>query len=210
MALALRKHESPPAELSSRLLPRLLGEESPLAGDHSRILDFGRAHPLSLAFYSETSCRLQILDASDTLRTGLAPAGPGDDGGEAPAIGTEDFSRLFPELTDQHFDLILLWDTLNLLPSRALQGFFAFLGRHAAPGFIGHGFMLHKQNVASELRHFGVCDAGTVRIVRREALPLFLHTRKAVNEAMLPLSIGQAVLHSDGRSEFLFASPPGR
>jgi hypothetical protein len=204
MALALRKHDSPPAELSSRLLPRLLGAESPLAAERSRILDFGRAHPLSLAFYSETSCRLQILDASDTLRSALAPVGDADSDGEARAFDAGDFFRCFPELNGKQFDLILLWDTLNLLPSRALRGFFAFLARHAAPDFIGHGFMLHKQNVASELRHFGVCDAGTMRIVRREAMPLFLHTRKAVNEAMLPLGISQAVLHSDGRSEFLF------
>ena len=45
----------------------LLGEKALSEAGHLRILDFGRANRLSLAFYSELSCRLQVLDASDDL-----------------------------------------------------------------------------------------------------------------------------------------------
>ncbi len=207
MALALRKRETQTAQVSSRLLPMLLGEKALAQTDHLRVLDFGRANRCSLGFFSGLSCRLQVLDASDSLIAGtknMQTAG-GDE--TAPDVTADAFDALFPEVAGQRFDLILLWDIINLIPARALPAFFDFLAHHAEDGFRGHGFMLHKRNVVSELRHLGLIDAATLALADTEPVSLFLHTRKYVNECMAPLAIDHGVLHGDGRAEFLFQKP---
>lgn len=206
MALALRKHQPPTSDLQSRLLPMVLGDTTLSTTAHLRILDFGRANRFSLTFYSGLSCRLQVLDASDILivRAKEIRAAAEDD--NPPEITADDFDALFPEITGQGFDLVLLWDMINLVPARALPALFGFIRRHANPAFQGHGFMLHKRNVESAVRHLGVTDASTLRIIGTDPASLYLHTRKYVNESMSPLAIDHGVLHSDGRLEFLFGA----
>jgi len=58
-------------------------------------------------------------------------------------ITPESFEALFPEIAGQRFDLVLVWDMINLLPARALPAFFAFISRHANDTVRRHGFMLH-------------------------------------------------------------------
>lgn len=204
MALALRKRDTRPADVNSRLLPMLLGEKALASSGHLRILDFGRANRLSLGFFSEMSCRLQVLDASESL-IGQARKTQSAAEDEPPPEATPDtFDALFPEVAGQRFDLILLWDMINVVPAGALPAFFGFIARHAGDGFRGHGFMLHKRNVESEMRHLGLVDAGTLRMISSDPTSLFLHTRKYVNESMAPLAIDHGVLHGDGRAEFLF------
>lgn len=204
MALALRKRETPVPDVQSRLLPMLLGEKALSGAGHLRILDFGRANRLSLAFFSDLSCRLQVLDASDDLiATALEIRQRADE--ELPATITPDsFEALFPEIAGQRFDLILMWDTVNLLPASALPAFLAFIGRHGHDHFRGHGFMLHKRSVESAVRHLGIIDASALRVINTEPVTLYLHTRKSVNESLAPMAIDHGVLHSDGRAEFLF------
>ena len=97
-----------------------------------------------------------------------------------------------------------MWDTINLLPASALPPFLAFIGRHGNDHFRGHGFMLHKRSVESAVRHLGIIDASTLRVITAEPVTLYLHTRKSVNESLAPMAIDHGVLHSDGRAEFLF------
>lgn len=210
MALALRKRQPATPDLQSRLLPMVLGENALSAANHLRILDFGRANRVSLRFYSELSCRLQVLDASETLiakAKDILAAAEGDTPAEVTA---DDFDAAFPEIAQQGFDLVLLWDMINLVPARALPALSGFIHRHANEGFRGHGFMLHKRNVESAVRHLGVTDAATLRVVGTDPASLFLHSRKYVNDCMHPMTIDHGVLHSDGRLEFLFGGASGK
>lgn len=188
----------------------LLGDKALEAAEHLRILDFGRANRISLAFFGGLSCRLQVLDASDALITQAREIRAAADTDNPPEITPDSFEALFPEIAGQRFDLVLLWDMINLIPARALPAFFDFIHRHGNTGFRGHGFMLHKRNVESAVRHLGVVDASTLRIISSDPTSLFLHTRKYVNESMTPLAIDHGVLHSDGRAEFLFQDAAAR
>lgn len=210
MALALRKRETPTPDVQSRLLPMLLGEKAVAAAGHLRILDFGRANQLSLAFFSGLACRLQVLDASDALVATAKEIRASAEEEQAVEVTPDSFEALFPEVAGQRFDLVLMWDMINLIPARALPAFFGFIGRHGNDGFRGHGFMLHKRSVESAVRHLGVIDASTLRVIRIEPASLYLHTRKYVNESMTPLAIDHGVLHSDGRAEFLYRGTTGR
>lgn len=204
MALALRKRQPETPDLQSRLLPMVLGETALSTTGHLRILDFGRANRHSLTFYSELSCRLQVLDASDTLIAKAKEIRANGEGEEPAEVTADDFDASFPEIAGQGFDLVLLWDMINLVPARALPALLGFIRRHTNDGFRGHGFMLHKRNVESAVRHLGVTDAATLRVVGTDPASLYLHTRKYVNDSMAPMTIDHGVLHSDGRLEFLF------
>ncbi|MHA7815985.1 MAG: hypothetical protein ACX93N_05880 [Pseudohaliea sp.] len=185
--------------LRSRLLPRLLGTERLEKLGTARVLDFGRANADSLGYFSNHPCRLQVLDAADTLRP-LAER-PQDE--DSPPAAVAEFDTLFPELAGQRFDIVLLWDCINLLPVGDLPAFFRFLAEHLHDGCQGHGFILHKRTVEPRFRHFGICAEDTLRLIEEQPLTLHLHNRKVINEAMLPLAIEHAVLHGDGRQEFL-------
>lgn len=204
MALALRKRETPSTDVQSRLLPMLLGERALDSVQHLRILDFGRANRLSLAFFSGLTCRLQVLDASDALIAKAREVRAAAENDQPVEITPESFESLFPEVVGQRFDLVLMWDMINLLPARALPAFFHFISHHGSDTFRGHGFMLHKRSVESAVRHLGLMEASTLRVIGTEPASLYLHTRKYVNESMAPLAIDHGVLHSDGRAEFLF------
>lgn len=186
----------------------VLDETALTATRHLKILDFGRANRISLAFYSAVSCRLQVLDASDTLIVKAREIRAAAQDENPAEITADDFDALFPEIAEQGFDLILLWDMINLVPARALPALFSFIQRHSNSGSLGHGFMLHKRNVESEVRHLGVIDAATLRVIGTDPASSYLHTRKYVNECMSPLTIDHGVLHSDGRLEFLFSGAP--
>jgi hypothetical protein len=190
------------ATSASRLLPMLLGGERLATLRAPRVLDFGRANADSFAFFGDYACHLRILDAADGLQGLHKP--PGDNEDPPRPATAETFRRLFPELAGERFDLILLWDSLNLLPRRDLEGFFVFLREHLHDGCRGHGFMLHKPGAEPQLRFFGICSEGTLRLVGEEPASLYLHSRKVMSEAMAPLVIEHAVLRGDGRQEFLF------
>jgi hypothetical protein len=186
--------------LRSRLLPRLLGAERLEKLGTPHVLDFGRANADSLGYFSNHPCRLQVLDAAETL----LPLAKRPRDADTPPATVAEFDALFPELAGQRFDIVLLWDCINLLPVGDLPAFFRFLGEHLHDGCRGHGFILHKRTVEPRLRHFGICAEDTLRLIAEQPLTLHLHNRKAINEAMDPLAIEHAVLHGDGRQEFLF------
>lgn len=188
------------ALLRSRLLPRLLGAARLEKLGAPRVLDFGRANADSLDYFSEHPCRLQVLDAAATL----LPLATRPREVDTPPATADAFGELFPELAGLRFDIVLLWDTVNLLPVGDLPAFFRFLGEHLHDGCLGHGFILHKRTVEPHLRHFGISNEDALRLLAEEPITLHLHHRKAVNEAMTPLTIEHAVLHGDGRQEILF------
>lgn len=210
MALALRKRQPAISDLQSRLLPMVLGDSALSARSHLRILDFGRANHISLRFYSELSCRLQVLDASETLIATANDMRAGAEDDTPSEVTADHFDAAFPEIAQQRFDLVLLWDVINLVPAYALPALFGFIHRHANDGFHGHGFMLHKCNVESAVRHLGVTDAATLRVLGTNPATLFLHSRKYVNDCMQHMAIDHGVLHSDGRLEFLFRGASGK
>ncbi|KGE03126.1 hypothetical protein [Pseudohaliea rubra] len=186
--------------LRSRLLPRLLGAERLEKLGAPRILDFGRANADSLSYFGNHPCRLQVLDAADALQSLAARPRDADSQPATP----DDFAALFGELAGQRFDIVLLWDCINILPLADLPAFFRFLGEHLHDGCRGHGFILHKRTVEPRLRHFGVAGEDVLRLIAEQPMTLHLHNRKAINEAMVPLTIEHAVLHGDGRQEILF------
>ena len=199
MAIASARREDN-GILRSRLLPRFLGAERLEKLGTPRVLDFGRANADSLRYFSDHPCRLQVLDAADTL----LPLASRPRDADSPPATVADFDALFPELGGQRFDIVLLWDCINILPVGDLPAFFRFLGEHLHDGCQGHGFILHKRTVEPQLRHFGVCAEDSLRLIAEQPMTLHLHNRKAINEAMAPLAIEHAVLHGDGRQEFLF------
>jgi hypothetical protein len=199
MAIAAARREDS-GSLRSRLLPRLLGGERLGKLGTPHVLDFGRANADSLRYFSDHPCRLQVLDAADTL----LPLASRPRDADSPPAARADFDALFPELAGQRFDIVLLWDCVNILPVGDLPAFFRFLGEHLHDGCRGHGFLLHRRTVEPRLRHFGVCAEDSLRRFAEEPMTLHLHNRKAINEAMAPLVIEHAVLHGDGRQEILF------
>jgi len=119
---------------------------------------------------------------------------------------TEQVESLFPQLLEDRFDLILLWDTFNYLPGIALKPLCQLLNRIAAKHCSGHGFMLHKLAGPQQVRHCGIVDEGTIEISPEQNCELHLHTRKFVNQALSPLRIDHGILHGDGWLEFVFSN----
>jgi len=185
---------------TSRLLPRLLTQEKLEQGGRLRILDFGRASSQSLQFFGQYPCKLHVLEAAPTLlawRQQLT-------GEETDADLHQQVQALFPTLSGEQFDLILLWDTFNYVPARALEALCWLLNTQAAQHCAGHGFMLHKKTVAQQLRHCGVVDENTIEVSRQDSCELYVHTRKFVTHALSPINIEHGILHSDGWLEYIF------
>jgi hypothetical protein len=196
-----RRNEAPqPTEISSRLLPQMLDPAKLERAAPFTVLDFGRAHASTLNFFADHSCRFQVLDAAPALLKWRSALDPEAETGQM----VDAFEGLFRELDSLRFDLVFLWDTLNLLPDRALPAFFRFLAYHVHDGFTGHGFMLQKRDAQAPQRDCAIVDAGTIRITEQQPGEQFIHNRKTVNEAMPPMQIKHGVLHGDGRLEFLF------
>jgi hypothetical protein len=173
------------------------------------ILDFGRANSSSLEFFNQYPCRLCVLDAADTLldwsRSVTERAS-----GDAPPSRQQlqhELSGLLADMGQHRYDLVFLWDTLNHLHELALPAFSSLLRRHLTARARGHGFMLHKRDGEQSLRRMGLGGSDTVAVIEAKPLPLYFHTRKSVSETLAPdLQIEHAVLHSDGRLEYLLSA----
>jgi len=194
-----------PPPIASRLLPLVIGEERLQRLDRVRVLDFGSINRFNLDYFGVYPCRLQIVDTANTLReSGFAPLVELEET-EAAARVSHTLQRVFAGIGAQRFDVVLLWDTVNLLPDAALAPFFQRLREHLHDGFAGHGFMMHRREQNAGLRELGIVGENALQWLGEQNLPLHLHNRKQLNEAMLPLHVKHGVLHGDdGRLEFVF------
>ena len=194
-----------PVTINSRLLPSLLDEEKLAARGPVNILDFGRANSSSLEFFNRFPCRLMVLDAAESL---VAWSHQLEQRMEEPPSQQQMRHELAGLLRLPHgtlpFDVVFLWDTLNHLHEYALPAFAALLRKELAPGFKGHGFMLHKRGTEQRLRHMGLAGPDVVRVNESRDDVLYAHNRRVVNDALGPaLQVDHGVLHGDGRLEFL-------
>lgn len=195
-----------PAAISSRLLPGMLDQKKLEAMGTLSILDFGRANSSSLEFFNQYSCRLCVLDAADTLLEWSRNVAEraADDAAPSRQQLQHELSGLLSDIGQHRFDLVFLWDTLNHLHELALPAFSGLLRRHLTPKARGHGFVLHKRDTEQTLRRMGLGGADTISLLSSTPQPMFFHTRKSVNETLAPdLQIEHAVLHGDGRLEYL-------
>jgi hypothetical protein len=198
-------------DISSRLLPRMLEEDKLAALGTVSILDFGRANAASLELFNQFPCRLCVLDASDTLLDWSLQleARIADDDGVAPSQQQlqHELTGLLTGLDGQRFDRVFLWDTLNHLHEAALPALAALLRRHVTAAFRGHGFLMQKRSADAQLRRMGLGGSDRIRLLEETPARLFVHTRKTVNETLHPdLSVDHAVLHGDGRLEYLLGA----
>jgi hypothetical protein len=193
-----------PAPIASRLLPLVIGEERLEALDRVRVLDFGSLNRLNLDYFGSYCCRLQVVDTAHTLIEHGFPQLADLDEAEAEREVGDVLASIFSGIGAQRFDVVLLWDTVNLLPDAALAAFFRRLREHLHDGFAGHGFMMHRREPAAGLRDLGIVDQTALQCLGEQNLPVHLHNRKQLNESMSPLHVKHGVLHGDGRLEFVF------
>lgn len=202
-----------PARISSRLLPVMLDPAKLEARGTLAILDFGRANSSSLEYFNQYPCRLCVLDAAESLLAWSQGVESRAEADNPPSLQQmqHELAGLLESLGSQRFDLVFLWDTLNHLPAAALPAFSGLLRRHLTAGAKGHGFILHKREAEHSLRRMGLGEPGEIALLHSQPTPLHFHTRKAVNETLAPdLAIDHAVLHGDGRLEYLLSAASGR
>ena len=196
-----------PASIGSRLLPDILDAERLERLGTVNILDFGRVNSASLEYFNQFPCRLSVLDAAEGLLEWSAEVAERASAEEPPS--QQQLQRELAGLLramDARYDLVFLWDTLNHLHELALPAFSKLLRRHLSPRARGHGFMLHKRDAQQQLRRMGLAGVGAVHLLEQSEARLFPHTRKTVNEALgRELHIDHAVLHNDGRLEYVLA-----
>lgn len=203
----LRAQTSPaPSELGSRLLPKILNEEKLEKLNTVNVLDFGRAYGPSLEFFNQYSCRLCVLDASESLISWSADIGAREEPPSCKQMEQE-LDKILTEMKGLRFDLMFLWDTLNHLHPHALTAFSNVVKRVLAPSFRGHGFLHHKRGAEQKLRSLGLKDMNTVTVRNEREFDLYAHNRKVINEALgADLHIDHGVLHGDGRLEFMMVN----
>ena len=194
-----------PVTITSRLLPSLLDEEKLAARGPVNILDLGRANSSSLEFFNRFPCRLTVLDAAESLiEWSRRLEQRMEDPPSQQQMQHELAGLLRTPQGTLPFDIVFLWDTFNHLHEYALPAFAALLRKELAPGFKGHGFMLHKRGTEQQLRHMGLAGPDLVRINESHDTPLYAHNRRVVNDALGPaMQVDHGVLHGDGRLEFL-------
>lgn len=198
-----------PATISSRLLPGVLDESKLAKLGTLNILDFGRANSASLEFFNHYPCRLCVLDAADGLLNWSESVEQRTLNDEAPSQLQlqHELGGLLRAMDGHRYDLVFLWDTLNHLHETALPAFSALLRRHLTPTSRGHGFMLHKRDAHQRMRRMGLGGVEEILLLEESDARLFPHTRKAVTETLEPdLQIDHAVLHGDGRLEYLLSA----
>lgn len=203
-----RQPPPPPPGITSRLLPGMLDPAKLEARGTLAILDFGRANSASLEFFNQYPCRLCVLDAADVLLSWASSVEARVAADETPSLQQlqHELSGLLADMGTQRFDLVFLWDTLNHLPTVALPAFSGLLRRHLTAGAKGHGFMLHKREGEQSLRRMGLGGISEIALLHSAPAALFFHTRKAVNDTLTPdLAMDHAVLHGDGRLEYLLS-----
>ena len=208
-----RQHSADTHSLTSRLLPEILDVERLEKLGTVNFLDFGRANSGSLELFNQFPCRLCVLDTADALLAWSADVCRRAAGDEPPSQQQlqHELSGLLRDMGEGRYDMVFLWDTLNHLPEIALPAFRALLGRQLQPGSRGHGFILHKRDAPRQLRRMGLRGAQEIRLLEAQDAPLYAHTRKAVSEALAPaLLIERAVLHGDGRLEYIMTVAPPR
>lgn len=203
-----RRQPPAPRVIGSRLLSEVLKADRIESLGTLNILDFGRANSGSLELFNQFPCRLCVLDAADALlawsRT-VADRAESDDP-PSPQQLLHELTGLLSDIGEHSYDIVFLWDTLNHLHPLALPAFAALMRRHLTNKSRGHGFMLHKRDASQQLRRMGLAGIDEIRLLAEEETPLFAHTRKEVNETLAPdLQIDHAVLHGDGRLEYVLA-----
>ena len=197
-----------PTVIASRLLEKVLDTEKLQQLGTLNILDFGRANSASLELFNQFSCRLSVLDTADTLLAWSADIARREADEPPTQLQLQhELGGLLSAMGEHRYDLVFLWDTVNHLHERALPAFSALLRRHLTPHARGHGFMLHKRESPRRMRRMGLGGTNEIRLIGETDAELFPHTRKTVSEALGPdLQIDHAVLHADGRLEYLLSA----
>ena len=123
---ATRETQASPAVFKSLGLKALLGQ---MRDDRTySILDLGPAFPENVRFWSQFSCRLEILDFHRSLREWKAAAPPEERTAEAA------FTALLPSAEETAFDIILAWDFFNYFDLKALEALIRRLSLGCRPG----------------------------------------------------------------------------
>ena len=199
-----------PTQLNSRLLAEVLDEQRLAELETINVLDFGRANSASLEFFNQFPCRLCVLDCADALLewSGRLALRLQDDP-PSPAQMQLELSGLLGSIGEHRYDLVFLWDTLNHLHEHALPTFANLLRRHVTARMRGHGFMLQKRGAEQRLRRLEIAAPGVISVCEEREIILYPHGRRSIDQALgAELELGQGVLASDGRLEFLLRGRP--
>lgn len=207
MARARRtdRPSAPAAPLSETVSAALLGEATrALArGGPWSVLDLGPASPATLRFFGELRCRLGVADAVAEL-AGLAATLPAGSP-ELPAR----LDPLLPPAAGRPWQVVLLWDLLDYLPTGMLERLGDALAPHLAPAALLHGFVgtaatpvpdppaVYEIESAEQLRRH---HAGGERAPAR-------HTPWHIQRHLAGVAIERSRLHRDGRQEHLLRWP---
>lgn len=190
--------------------PEILGSgllaeaTAPLArGEPCSVLDLGPARPGNLAFFNGFRCRLGVADALGELAGMAASLAPGD-----PEVAAR-LQAILPPIPPRPWQLVLLWDVLDYLPTAMLERLGEALAPAMAPGALLHGFV--STGSAPLPDPPAVYDIESVERLRRhhqggERAPA-RHTPWHIQRHLAGVAIERSRLHRDGRQEHLLRWP---
>jgi len=167
------------------------------------VLDLGPASPATLQFFGGFRCRLGFADALAELAA-LAARLP---------AGSPDLQRrlepLLPSAAGRPWQVVLLWDLLDYLPTGWLERLGEVLGPLLAPAAVLHGFVATAAAPVPDPP--AVYEVESAEQVRRqhaggECVPA-RHTPWHIQRHFGGVAIERSMLHRDGRQEHLLRWP---
>lgn len=190
----------PAARQASQLLATLLqGRDE---GERLEVLDMGPALPETVAFFSNSACRLYIADLFADL--------PLDVDEETPDYRAP-LRALLPPLNGARLDVILFWDLFNYLPMEAITALQEVLRPYLHPGTRAHAFGVHKRSAPESTSSYGILANDTFSLrSRRIPAPDYAPLSQARLQAVLTdFRFERSVLLGDGRLELLLSNVVG-
>ena len=194
-----------PEALNSRLLPDLFDIDKLAGGRPIRVLDFGQASSHTFQFLNGFNCRLQVAD----IRQGLAGFNRwlAEEPESEPGAIADALARVFDFFGDNHYDVCLLWDSLNYLDSARLGLFARLLLPRLAPTAKLHGFAVLNRNTAVTEQNYGIVDAESLIVSGQSTTELpHRHSQSAIKDALVGFSVRQSILREDGRLEMILTA----
>ena len=161
------------------------------------VLDLGGASPETVAFLSQFRCRLSV---SGLIEDRFLPEPPTD---EDPYRAHRAFKARLAPFRGERFDVCLLWDYANYLPSPTLRAFGEVLADHLYPRSRGHAFAVLNASTKLPPARYGVHDLETLASRAENEPPMANgHTQGELCDALPYFKPARSSLR-DGRVEVL-------
>lgn len=144
------------------------------ASEGLRVLDFGSTSPANINYLTQLGHSVYMAHAvSDAASPEWRKAAPGDKQGDAVEFDTQRFCASNLDFAGRVFDVILLWDTANYLPTELVPVLFKRLGDVLQPGGrLLAFFHARTDGPAAPYARYQLTDSEDLNLLRSGSFPI--------------------------------------